>query len=76
VSSDETKRQELGRRYSIECLGAYGDFERVVHEARADAVYIALPNHLHREWTERAALCGLHVLCEKPMAPSVETERR
>lgn len=72
VSSDERKRGELGRRYSVEHLGRYEDFERVVREARADAVYIALPNHLHRQWTERAARCGLHVLCEKPMAPSVE----
>ena len=50
----------------------YQDFERLVREARADAVYLSLPNHLHREWAERAARCGLHVLCEKPMAPTVE----
>ena len=36
--------------------------------ARLDAVYIALPNNMHKDFTVRAARAGLHVLCEKPMA--------
>ena len=37
-----------------------------------DAVYLVLPNHLHREYVVRAAEAGVHVLCEKPMAVTEE----
>lgn len=72
VSSDEEKRRALAERYGVEHTGTYEDFERTLEISRADAVYIAVPNHLHREYTERAAKMGVHVLCEKPMATSSE----
>ena len=40
--------------------------------SNVDAVYLALPNHLHREYAVRAAAAGVHVLCEKPMAVTEE----
>ena len=40
-----------------------------------DAVYVASPNHLHREHVELALDAGLHVLCEKPLAAGIEDAR-
>lgn len=70
VSGDAEKREKLGKKYSLDHLYSYEDYSRAL--SNVDAVYLALPNHLHREYAVRAAAAGVHVLCEKPMAVSSE----
>jgi len=68
VSSNPRKLQQLGRRYKVERLCGYDDVDELLASGDIDAVYIALPNDMHKEYTVRAARAGIHVLCEKPMA--------
>ncbi|MGI8748583.1 MAG: Gfo/Idh/MocA family protein, partial [Deinococcus sp.] len=56
-------------------LAAYQGYGALLRSPDIDAVYNALPNSLHAEWTIRAAQAGKHVLCEKPLAVSLSEAR-
>lgn len=60
--------QRLGTR-------AYGSWEELLRQADPDVVDICVPTYLHREFTERAARAGKHVICEKPMARTLADAR-
>ena len=69
VSDDRAKLKTLAKKYRVESTYSYDEYESCLEEV--DAVYIALPNSMHAEYTIRAAKAGVHVLCEKPMAVTV-----
>jgi glucose-fructose oxidoreductase len=68
VSGDEEKLRHLSRKYGVEHAWTYDELDVNLRRGAVDAVYIALPNHLHHECTLLAARAGVHVLCEKPLA--------
>lgn len=72
VSDDPTKLKELGKMYGVDELYDYDHFDQCLRESELDALYIALPNNMHKDFTIRAAEAGVHVLCEKPMAMNSE----
>ncbi len=74
VSSDAAKLDELAARYRVQGTYSYDDYDAALDHV--DAVYIALPNSMHAEYTIRAARAGVHVLCEKPMAVTAAECRR
>lgn len=72
VSGSDDKRGALRQKYGLECEGDYVDFETILEDADIDAVYIATPNSLHKEFALRAAERSVHVLCEKPLAATAD----
>ncbi|HSE38175.1 MAG TPA: Gfo/Idh/MocA family oxidoreductase [Blastocatellia bacterium] len=68
VSDDNVKLEKLSRKYKVPATYSYEDFDECLNSGEIDAVYIALPNSMHRDYTVRASEAGIHVLCEKPLA--------
>jgi predicted dehydrogenase len=66
ASRDAERARAFAKEHGIP--HGLGSYEELLERDDIDAVYIPLPNSLHREWAIRAALAGKHVLCEKPLA--------
>ncbi len=69
-SRDLAKAQEVASQFGA--AKAYGSYDELLSDPEVEAVYIPLPNSMHKEWTIKALRAGKHVLCEKPMALNIE----
>ena len=72
VSGDPRKRRALQRTYRARFVYDDKHYPDCLANPEIDAVYLALPNHLHRPYAVAAARAGKHVLCEKPLAVTEE----
>jgi predicted dehydrogenase len=68
------KAKAIAAKFSIP--KAYGSYAELLNDPEIEVIYNPLPNHLHVEWSVRAASHGKHVLCEKPISRNVEEARR
>jgi predicted dehydrogenase len=66
ASRDPQRARDFAAKLSIPM--SYGSYNALLSAKDIDAVYLPLPNSMHREWTIRAAEAKKHVLCEKPLA--------
>ncbi len=73
VSRERARAQQFAEEHGVP--GAYDDLRAALADPRVDAVWVATPNHLHRAEVEAAAAARKHVLCEKPLATTVEDSR-
>jgi predicted dehydrogenase len=73
VSGHRDKAERIAAHYGVPAssIYSYEDMDRFKDNKAIDAVYVALPNSMHAEYTIRSAKAGKHVLCEKPMSVTI-----
>jgi predicted dehydrogenase len=76
VSHDKSRAEQLGAKFGVKHCYSYENYDQCLSQPGVDAVFVSSVNGAHAKQTIRAASAGKHVLCEKPMATSVEDCRR
>ena len=74
VTGSPDKAKDWQKTYNIPAANSYSyeSFDAIKDNSDIDIVYVVLPNAMHAEFVVRAARAGKHVICEKPMAVTVE----
>ncbi len=72
-SRREGSAEVFAKRFNAQT--SHGSYEALLADGSVDAVYVSLPNAMHHEWTIKALEAGKHVLCEKPIACSLNQAR-
>jgi predicted dehydrogenase len=70
VTGDVLKAKELAQIYGISKTYTYEQYDEMLKSGEVDAVYLALPNDMHTDYSVRTLEAGIHLLLEKPMAPT------
>ncbi len=78
VSGHRDKAERIAKEQGVpfDSIYDYSNMDEILHNKNIDAVYVALPNGMHAEYTIRSAKAGKHVLCEKPMCNTPEEARQ
>ncbi|MFN6570620.1 Gfo/Idh/MocA family oxidoreductase [Dendronalium sp. ChiSLP03b] len=74
VSGDRTKAERYAQQYGVNPKNIYNyqNYDSIRDNPEVDVIYVILPNGLHAEYSIRGAQAGKHIMCEKPMANTVE----
>ena len=74
VSGEPTKAERIAQQYGVnpKSIYNYQNYDTIRNNPEVDVIYIVLPNGMHAEYTIRGAQAGKHIMCEKPMANTVE----
>ena len=75
VSGDRNKAKKFAQDFHASQAYTYDEFSRCLENPHVDAVYIATPPGEHEKYAVAAAKAGKHVLCEKPLAATVQEAR-
>src|SRR5687768_8912479 len=78
ISDEPEKMEDWRKQYGLNernCY-TYKQFDNIKDNPEIDIVYVVLPNTMHEEYVIRSAQAGKHVICEKPLATTVEACQR